>query len=74
MNPPEVLRTAVESSLLTAVAYSTDQTLQLEFRRGAVCRYFAVPPTVFHALITAESKGAYFNRTIRNHFRYQRLS
>jgi lysyl-tRNA synthetase, class II len=74
MNPPEVLRTAVESSLLTSVAYSTDQTLQLEFRRGAVYRYFAVPPTVFHALITAESKGAYFNRTIRNHFRYQRLS
>ena len=74
MNPPELLRTPVESPLLTAVTYSIDQTLQLEFRRGAVYRYFAVPPTVFHALISAESKGAYFNRTIRNHFRYQRLS
>jgi len=74
MNPPEVRRTAVESSLLTSVAYSTDQTLQLEFRSGAVYRYFAVPPTVFQGLISAESKGAYFNRTIRNHFRYQRLS
>ena len=74
MNQPEVRRTAVQSSLLTAVAYSTNQTLQLEFRSGAVYRYFAVPPTVFQGLISAESKGAYFNRTIRNHFRYQRLS
>ena len=56
MNSPEFLRTPVESSLLTAVAYSTNQTLQLEFRRGAVYRYFAVPPTVFQGLITAESK------------------
>ena len=74
MNQPEFLSTPVESSLLTEVAYSTDQTLQLEFRRGAVYRYFTVPPTVFHALIAAESKGAYFNRSIRNRFRYQRLS
>jgi len=70
----ELLSTPLESSLLTSVAYSTNQTLQLEFRSGAVYRYFAVPPTVFQGLISAESKGAYFNRTIRNHFRYQRLS
>ena len=74
MNSPQLLSTPVESSLLTSVAYSTNQTLQLEFRSGAVYRYFAVPPTVFQGLISAESKGAYFNRTIRNHFRYQRLS
>ncbi len=74
MSQPEFTCTAVESSLLTSVAYSTDQTLQLEFRSGAVYHYFVVPPTIFHALITAESKGAYFNRRIRNRFRYQRLS
>jgi hypothetical protein len=45
MNPPEFLSTPVESSRLTSVA-STDPTLQLEFRSGAVYRYFAVPPTV----------------------------
>ena len=74
MSSPEFLRTAVESSVLTSVAYGTDQTLQLEFRSGAVYRYFAVPLTVFRALLTAESKGAYFNRSIRNRFRYQRLA
>jgi len=74
MSPHEFLSTAVESSVLTSVAYyGTDQTLQLQFRTGAVYRYFAVPPTVFRALLTAESKGAYFNRSIRNRFRYQRL-
>ena len=42
-------------------------------RGGAVCRYFAVPATVFDSLIAAESKGVYFNRNIRNRVRYQRL-
>jgi lysyl-tRNA synthetase, class II len=74
MNQPEFLCTPVKSSLLTSVTYSTDQTLQLEFRSGALYRYFAVPPPVFHALITAKSKGVYFNRSIRNRFRYHRIS
>jgi lysyl-tRNA synthetase class 2 len=73
MNRPQFLATSVESSVLTAVAYASDQTLQLEFRSGAVYRYFAVPPSVVHALLNAESKGAYFNRSIRNRFGYQRL-
>jgi hypothetical protein len=57
MNQAEFLCTPVKSSLLTSVTYSTDQTLQLEFRSDAVYRYFTVPPPVFHALITAQSKG-----------------
>ena len=64
----------VQSSLLTAVAYSTDATLELQFRRGAIYRYFAVPPAVFQGLISAESKGLYFNRYVRDRFRYQRLA
>ena len=74
MSHPQFVYTAVESSLLTSVAYSTDTTLELEFRSGAIYRYFAVPPTVFQGLIAAESKGAYFNRNVRNRFRYQRLA
>jgi hypothetical protein len=65
---------AVESSLLAAVAYSTDTILELQFRSGAIYRYFAVPTLVFQGLLAAESKGAYFNRNIRNHFCYQRLA
>lgn len=71
MSRPELMRTAVDSSLLSSIAYSIDATLELEFRSGAICRYYAVPQTIFEELIAAESKGAYFN--VRNGFRYQRL-
>jgi hypothetical protein len=54
--------------------YTRGATLDLEFRSGAIYRYFAVPPAVFQGLIAAESKGAYFNRHVRNRFRCQRLA
>src|SRR5215471_8675149 len=47
MTHPECLYTAVESSLLAGVAYTTDQTLLLWFLSGALYRYFAVPPNRF---------------------------
>ena len=65
---------SVSSSLLSVVAYSTRATLDLTFRTGAVYRYFGVPRPVFDQLIAAESKGAYFNRTIRNRFPYRRVA
>lgn len=74
MSPSQVVRTAVESSILSSVGYSTDATLELEFRSGAIYRYFAVPRPVFEELIAAESKGVYFNRYVRDRFRYQRLA
>lgn len=74
MTHSKCLYTALESSVLATAAYTTDQTLMLEFRSGALYRYFAVPSGVFHALLVAESKGAYFNRNIRDRFRYQRLA
>ncbi len=74
MTPAELPRTAVVSSLLSAMSYSLDSTLELEFRSGAIYRYFGVPPAVFQGLLVAASKGAYFNRIVRNRFRYQRLA
>ena len=56
------------------MGYSIDATLELEFRSGAIYHYFAVPHAVVQGLIAAESKGAYFNRHVRNRFRYQRLT
>ncbi len=69
----QCLYTAVDSSLLAAAAYSTEETLALQFRSGAVYRYFAVPSAVFQNLIAATSKGTYCNRHIRNNFHYQRV-
>jgi hypothetical protein len=56
------------------MGYSIEAILDLEFRSGAIYRYFAVPPAVVEGLLAAQSKGVYFNTYIRNHFRYQRLA
>ena len=74
MSRPPDQRMAVASSLLSSMAYSTEATLDLHFRSGAIYRYFAVPHAVVQALIAAESKGAYFNRHVRNRFHYRRLA
>ena len=65
-------RSPLESTLLASVAYCPARTLlELEFRDGSLYRFFDVPPTCFQELVASESKGTYFNRNIRNHFRYQ---
>lgn len=66
--------TLVPSSVLASMRFSADQILELEFRSGALYRYFQVPPAVFEALLAAESKGRYFNRYIRDRFPYQRVA
>ena len=73
MRPVPEVRTPLISSLLAAMQYSPQATLDLEFRSGAVYRYFTVPPPVAHGLDVAESKGAYFNRYIKDCFPYRRL-
>jgi KTSC domain len=65
--------TAVASTTLAAVDYDPSaQMLWLEFRSGAVYRYCDVPLAVYQSLLTAPSKGAYFNRHIRGRFEYHR--
>ena len=65
---------AIDSSLIRRVTYGTDATLTVHLHQGAVYRYYTVPRTVFEALLAAASKGAYFNRYIRDGFPYQRVS
>ena len=66
--------TVLDSSVLSAMTYSPDATLELVFHSGAIYRYFSVPPRVVDELVAATSKGAYFNRHVRNRFRSQRLT
>jgi KTSC domain len=67
--------TAVESTTLATVAYDDAAgILQLEFRSGAAYRYFDVPLEMREGLLQAPSKGGYFNRQIRKHFRYVRVA
>lgn len=74
MNSSHDQAIVLNSSVLAAMTYSREATLELIFRSGAIYRYVAVPPRVVGGLIAATSKGEYFNRQVRNHFRYQRLT
>ena len=68
-----MLAQPVESTTLATVAYDfAAQLLRLQFRSRAVYFYFGVPPAVHQALLAATSKGAYFNRNIRDRFPFQR--
>jgi hypothetical protein len=68
-------RLLLESTMLASAAYSPDRSLlDLEFRDGAFYRFFDVPAACFHQLMASDSKGGYFNRNIRNRFRYQLLT
>ena len=70
-----MLFAAVESTTLATVAYDRDrELLQLEFCSRVIYQYDGVPAAVHTALLSAPSKGRYFNQTIRGHFPYRLVS
>jgi KTSC domain len=65
----------LESTSLASVEYDPAlRHLQIQFRSGERYLFFQVPPPCYQHLLQADSKGAYFNRYIRNCFPYQCLS
>jgi hypothetical protein len=63
-------RVDFNSTSLNAAAYRDQRAvLDLEFKSGAVYRYFSVPAKTYQELLWAESKGAYFNHHINHHIR-----
>ncbi len=49
------------------------RALDVQFVGGRVYRYFDMPEEVARALGRAGSKGGYFNRAIRDRYRFERL-
>lgn len=67
-------RKRIDSSGLSAVGYSkSSAVLEIEFKSGKVYRYFAVPGSLYAELMKAESKGAFFNRCIKDVFPFARI-
>jgi lysyl-tRNA synthetase class 2 len=63
-----------ESSLLQAAAYDVQSSvLAVTFHSGAIYRYLDVPASTYEEFVHAESKGRYFNSTIRNRFKFVKL-
>jgi hypothetical protein len=70
-----MVRVELQSTSLMAATYQAqDAVLELEFRSGAVYRYAGVPEQVYLELLSAESKGRYFNQQIRNRFPYAKTA
>lgn len=68
-------RHLVDSTSLASIGYdSTDRTLEIEFKHGALYRYLNVPNDVFEALRAADSKGTFFNATIKDSYAFVRVS
>ena len=62
------------STVIRRFAYRPCQAaLDVEFVSGRIYRYFGVPERVARGLAQARSKGGYFNRAIRDRYRYERL-
>ncbi|PYK14700.1 MAG: KTSC domain-containing protein [Verrucomicrobia bacterium] len=66
-------RVTLESSAIEAVSYDeTKRTLDVEFREGHSYRYRHVPEFVYHALLNADSAGAFWN-AVKDQFEYEKL-
>jgi hypothetical protein len=68
-------RIKVEQNYLRSVGYdSSNQVLEIEFRRGEVYQYINVPAAVYTDLINAPSRGKYFNANIKEAYSYRKLT
>lgn len=68
-------RRLVTSSSLAAIAYSmADAVLEVEFKHGAIYNYLDVPADVFDAFLAAESKGTFFNQSVKDHYSFRRIN
>ncbi len=65
-----IKRESVHSTALASVDYSTRlHALEIEFKNGAIYRYLAVAPKVYHDLMIAPSKARFYDKNIRRKYR-----
>ena len=67
-------RQPVESSNLRSVGYDEFLlVLEIEFKSGAVYRYYGVPSEVHDELVNAESVGKYFNANVKSKYNFLKV-
>lgn len=68
-------RTPVDSSVIASVGYAPrSKILEVEFQTGFIYQYYDVPRRIHDALMSAKSIGSFFNREIRDKYRFADLS
>jgi hypothetical protein len=67
-------REPVPSSTIVTVGYDEpSQTLEVEFKTGAVYQYYNVTQALFEQLMQAGSKGQFLAYQIKNSYPYSRV-
>jgi hypothetical protein len=77
-SPPRIIsripRQPVISQAIAAIGYSKRlEILEIEFRNGAIYRYADVPRSIYHGLMSADSKAHYFQGHIKGNFKSSRI-
>ena len=63
------------STAIRDIRYNTERDqLQVTFTSGRVYVYLNVPESVYAAFTSSTSKGAFFNRFVRDRFRHRELA
>ncbi len=62
------------STVISAFHYDDKRkVLQVVFISGTVYEYLNVPETVYTAMKASFSKGTYFNRYIKDHYKFKKI-
>ena len=63
----------VTSSVIQRMFYDAfARELDIVFTTGKTYRYFDVPPKIYAGFVGAASKGEFFNRFIRDAYRFEK--
>jgi hypothetical protein len=69
-----ILKESVNSSNIHSLEYkSYSNTLEVVFHSGGVYQYYNVPEFRFTGIMSADSKGSYFDQHIKGKYRYKKL-
>jgi lysyl-tRNA synthetase class 2 len=69
-----VLKQELDSSVVKAAEYDPEShTLEIEIKNGRLYRYEDVPEDIYIELLKAPSKGSFFNKEIRDHYKTTRV-
>ncbi len=65
-------RQLIVSTALKSIGYdAVARVLEVELQSGPIYRYFDVPLSVYDALMSAPSKGRYFDDNVQGKYEYR---
>ncbi|MFX0181476.1 MAG: KTSC domain-containing protein [Candidatus Hodarchaeota archaeon] len=64
----------VKSSKISMIGYDPkSKTLEIEFRSGRIYQFLNVPKSEHKSLMSASSHKSYFDKNIKNHYRWVKI-